>query len=752
MSPHVRFVESEFPGLTTTVNGSERVVPSFADDYDPDATRVDSDVPDGWYPIQPIPGVDIDVTPPELDAPASRPLTAEQRRAATAPPPGERVADRRPKRGVATGADVVPPRGPRAPGRGEGGAALFAPDLEPQVPFIVVIGSGIRRAGDIASYANASSELVVLVDTKLGGAQHDITDAAVVESLCALASNPLCMTVYLSAPCTSWCAARRLRPGPPQLRIDAPGQRWPMGMPRLTPYWQSVVTEHNLIVTNGVRVMQSCWDAGGAAAAECPVDRSPSRALHVRHVLPDCEGHVSQFTHPAFQHFMTVTGAHVFWGDQCALEWRPFPSAPLPPQKTTQWMATETLREGGEQMAAILRCPDHHDHSGNNSLVGGTTTGRFRTAGSEQYCPPLCRMLFDWLFSHKKPAMSAGDDEGGLSDPEDYDPDQERPRTPPPGQAVPPTPPPTLHNTRLAARRGGAPPTTLGAPSPCHTPPATPRPSTPPSAPVKPPGNPAPSNPKKPGNKKAASPPAAASQGERHHDICLYVDDGFASADLDCPAADSDMQILHERFKLTSQDDVDLFVGLNVSDNPDGSVELSSEAYINSLVDKYLPRPLESHTRQMTLDSYPKAATPASDELRKAYGQALDNHAAGKPVDEKLQKKYASLVGAMIYSVPGVRIAEAQAVAMLARALTFPTRSLMHCALRVLVHLGRTASETIRFSVDSLSAAELYVYTDSDWDTMNGTTGTVHICSLVRPLRTIAKSSRASACRPQSPR
>ena len=348
VSPHVRFVESEFPGLTTTVNGSERVVPSFADDYDPDATRVDSDVPDGWYPIQPIPGVDIDVTPPELDAPAPRPLTAEQRRAATAPPPGERVADRRPKRGVATGADVVPPRGPRAPGRGEGGAALFAPDLEPQVPFIVVIGSGIRRAGDIASYANASSELVVLVDTKLGGAQHDITDAAVVESLCALVSNPLCMTVYLSAPCTSWCAARRLRPGPPQLRIDAPGQRWPMGMPRLTPYWQSVVTEHNLIVTNGVRVMQSCWDAGGAAAAECPVDRSPSRALHVRHVLPDCEGHVSQFTHPAFQHFMTVTGAHVFWGDQCALEWRPFPSAPLPPQKTTQWMATETLREGGE--------------------------------------------------------------------------------------------------------------------------------------------------------------------------------------------------------------------------------------------------------------------------------------------------------------------------------------------------------------------------------------------------------------------
>lgn len=89
-----------------------------------------------------------------------------------------------------------------------------------------------------------------------------------------------------------------------------------------------------------------------------------------------------------FQHFMAVTGAHVFWGDQCGLEWKPFTSAPLPPKKTTQWMATEMLREGGEQMAAVLRCPDHHDHhdhSGGNSLVGGPAGGRFRTAGSEQY-------------------------------------------------------------------------------------------------------------------------------------------------------------------------------------------------------------------------------------------------------------------------------------------------------------------------------------------------------------------------------
>ena len=64
---------------------------------------------------------------------------------------------------------------------------------------------------------------------------------------------------------------------------------------------------------------------------------------------------------------------------------------------------------------------------------------------------------------------------------------------------------------------------------------------------------------------------------------------------------------------------------------------------------------------------------------------------------------------------------------MLARALTFPTSELMGCAIRVLVHLGRTAHESLRFSRDSPDAAVLHVYTDSDWDMLNGTTGTVHM-------------------------
>ena len=53
-------------------------------------------------------------------------------------------------------------------------------------------------------------------------------------------------------------------------------------------------------------------------------------------------------------------------------------------------------------------------------------------------------------------------------------------------------------------------------------------------------------------------------------------------------------------------------------------------------------------------------------------------------VDPKLQTAYASLAGALIYEAPGVRIDENQTIAMLARAITFPTDQLMLDAVRCL--------------------------------------------------------------------
>ena len=111
-----------------------------------------------------------------------------------------RVADRLPRRGArvnATHADA---------GRG----IVYSPDYEPSGPFVMILGSGVRRNGDIPSCAVGASVTVVLVDVKLGGAAHDLTDENVVRDLASLASNSHCLTVYSAAPCRTWCAARRI--------------------------------------------------------------------------------------------------------------------------------------------------------------------------------------------------------------------------------------------------------------------------------------------------------------------------------------------------------------------------------------------------------------------------------------------------------------------------------------------------------------------------------------------------------------
>jgi len=132
--------------------------------------------------------------------------------------------------------------------------------------------------------------------------------------------------------------------------------------------------------------------------------------------------------------------------------------------------------------------------------------------------------------------------------------------------------------------------------------------------------------------------------------------------------------ILSERFKLTSEERVDLFVGLNITETPDGCVKLSSMAYIESMAKKYLSKPLDEYPKNWT--------TPSPEDLRRHYQDALDRKERGEPVDPKLQAAYASLAGALIYEAPGVRIDENQTIAVLA--ITFPTDQLMLDAVRCL--------------------------------------------------------------------
>ena len=48
----------------------------------------------------------------------------------------------------------------------------------------------------------------VLIDYKLKGSRHDITDIRTIAALTALTASPQCMGVFASPPCSAWSAAR----------------------------------------------------------------------------------------------------------------------------------------------------------------------------------------------------------------------------------------------------------------------------------------------------------------------------------------------------------------------------------------------------------------------------------------------------------------------------------------------------------------------------------------------------------------
>ena len=158
-SPHVRFVEDEFPGLTLTSHGNEKVIPSFSDEYDPDA-RLTKHPVDGekWDPVLPWKVVDGKEVPysgdGDLDGAPDGDSSSDEEPPPSAkpysgPPKGKRVADRlrdgpkpdyRELDAAATEATPSP-------------AIVYHRDHVPTAPFIILLGSGVRRKGDIPSYA-----------------------------------------------------------------------------------------------------------------------------------------------------------------------------------------------------------------------------------------------------------------------------------------------------------------------------------------------------------------------------------------------------------------------------------------------------------------------------------------------------------------------------------------------------------------------------------------------------------------------
>jgi hypothetical protein len=189
----------------------------------------------------------------------------------------------------------------------------------------------------------------------------------------------------------------------------------------------------------------------------------------------------------------------------------------------------------------------------------------------------------------------------------------------------------------------------------------------------------------------------------------LYVDDTWCIDDAG-PLADADLKRLGERFKLTIDENPRQFLGMNVTVESPTRVKITSEAYILTMADRYIPN----------WKSRPHVPLPCTEALTRAYEAA--HRREQQPTPEQV-KRYGGKVGALVYVMPCVRSDACAGISRLSRALTFPTPELERCVDDLIVYLAQTATEGIVFDGSVENADQLVAMSDSDWAVGHSTSG-----------------------------
>jgi hypothetical protein len=149
---------------------------------------------------------------------------------------------------------------------------------------------------------------------------------------------------------------------------------------------------------------------------------------------------------------------------------------------------------------------------------------------------------------------------------------------------------------------------------------------------------------------------------------------------------------------------------MNVTVESPTRVRITSEAYILSMADKYVPN----------WRSWSRVELPSTERLTKAYESA---HRRETSPPKELEKRYQGKVGACIYTSPCVRPDACYTISRLARALTFATPELDACADETIVYLAQTARLGVVYDGHAPQADTLRALSDSDWAIGHSTTG-----------------------------
>ena len=170
------------------------------------------------------------------------------------------------------------------------------------VPFIIYLCCGHRRAGDVADQLKGTIQ-VVCVDVHCD-ANMDLTRVETVDWLTELAQMDFCLGVIATPPCSTFSAARFKQPGPRVERdIDNPGGiAREDGLPSLN------VLIHNVIIHACLRIMGAAAEHGGFGFFENPPARREGSQHRGRSLaIQGRERHACMFD---YEPVVTFTEAH----------------------------------------------------------------------------------------------------------------------------------------------------------------------------------------------------------------------------------------------------------------------------------------------------------------------------------------------------------------------------------------------------------------------------------------------------------
>ena len=217
-----------------------------------------------------------------------------------------------------------------------------------------------------------------------------------------------------------------------------------------------------------------------------------------------------------------------------------------------------------------------------------------------------------------------------------------------------------------------------------------------------------------------------------HSDPCVFTYDGSKQGDrlvLGCYV--DDIMVIHSNdgpdsiftnfrdafFKRWDAEDeghmTDL-LNVQIQKNPDGSILLHQQPYIEKMVDRYFPNGIPNNVQ--------KTQSPSTSELAQLVSDASLAKVTDDPSPEEkqLKKRYASIVGSLIYAATQTRPDVTYAVGMLSRVLHKPTPALLKHAERVLLYLWHHKHLGLKYSA---TPTDPTAYSDANWDIGPSTSG-----------------------------